>query len=163
MAVVLHVPAIFVFENNGYGEHTGASYAVGAPELRARCEGFGMLALAGDGNDFYAVQDLMNQALKHARNGKGPVALELHTQRYFGHFEGDPQRYRAKGEVAKARETVDCLLQFRKHPKSAAMSEKGFAAIDEEVMTLIEEITVAAKAAPAPDPAEVLTDVYANY
>lgn len=163
MAVVLQVPAIFVFENNGYGEHTGASYAVGAPELRTRCEGFGMLALAGDGNDFFAVQELMQQALDHARAGKGPVALELHTQRYFGHFEGDPQRYRAKGEVEEARNTVDCLLQFRQHAKSTVLKKNDFDAIDTEVFALIDEITAAAKAAPPPNPAEVLTDVYANY
>ena len=30
MAVVLELPVIFITENNGYGEHTPASYAVGA-------------------------------------------------------------------------------------------------------------------------------------
>ncbi|HXW10368.1 MAG TPA: thiamine pyrophosphate-dependent dehydrogenase E1 component subunit alpha, partial [Steroidobacteraceae bacterium] len=32
MAVVLKVPAIFVFENNGYSEHTGCDYAVGSKD-----------------------------------------------------------------------------------------------------------------------------------
>ncbi|MEM7359319.1 MAG: thiamine pyrophosphate-dependent dehydrogenase E1 component subunit alpha [Pseudomonadota bacterium] len=163
LAVVLDAPAIFVFENNGYGEHTGASYAVGADDLRARCEGFGMLALAADGNDFFAVQETMDQALNHARGGKGPVALELHTQRYMGHFEGDPQRYRAKGEVAKARETVDCLLQFRAHKKASKLSEKEFDAIDAEVLQLIDDITKVAQNAEPPHPDELHTDVYVNY
>ena len=34
MAVVLKVPALFVFENNGYSEHTGADYAVGSQRHR---------------------------------------------------------------------------------------------------------------------------------
>ena len=43
MAVVLKAPCIFVFENNGYGEHTHVSYALGAERLIAeRAEGFGM-------------------------------------------------------------------------------------------------------------------------
>ena len=105
----------------------------------------------------------MGQALEHARGGNGPVALELHTQRYLGHFEGDPQRYRAKGEVAKARKEVDCLMQFRKHPQAAALSAKQFDAIDAEVLTLIDEITEAAKVAAPPHPDEVHTDVYLNY
>jgi len=163
MAVVLKVPAIFVYENNGYGEHTGSSYAVGADDLRARCEGFGMLAISGDGNNFFDVQEKMAKALDHARNGNGPVTLELHTQRYFGHFEGDPQRYRAKGEVAKARETVDCLLQFRKHPSAADLSEEEFDAIDTEVLALIDQMADAAKQAEPPQPDELFTDVYANY
>jgi TPP-dependent pyruvate/acetoin dehydrogenase alpha subunit len=163
MAVVLKVPAIFVYENNGYGEHTGAAYAVGADDLRARCEGFGMLAISGDGNDFFDVQEKMAIALEHARGGNGPVTIELHTQRYFGHFEGDPQRYRAKGEVAKARETVDCLLQFRAHPKAAELSVADFDAIDVEVLELIDRITEKAKIAEPPHADELYTDVYLNY
>ena len=31
----------------------------------------------------------------------------------FGHFEGDPQRYRGPGEVERLRETRDCLTAFR--------------------------------------------------
>ena len=41
MAVVLQLPAIFVFENNGYGEYTGASYAVGSHDIAGRAAGFG--------------------------------------------------------------------------------------------------------------------------
>ena len=47
MAVVLQAPAIFVFENNGYSEHTGASYAVGSKDIAARSRGFGMPAETG--------------------------------------------------------------------------------------------------------------------
>ena len=36
MAVVLKVPAIFVIEDNGYSEHTGASYAVGSKDIAGR-------------------------------------------------------------------------------------------------------------------------------
>ena len=39
MAVVLQLPAIFVFENNGYGEYTGASYAVGSHDIAGRAAG----------------------------------------------------------------------------------------------------------------------------
>ena len=34
MAVVLQLPAVFVFENNGYGEYTSAKYAVGSRRHR---------------------------------------------------------------------------------------------------------------------------------
>src|ERR1700722_15624770 len=49
MAVVLRVPAIFVLENNGYSEHTGAAYAVGSGDLAGRSRGFGMPAECVDG------------------------------------------------------------------------------------------------------------------
>ena len=164
LAVVLRLPVIFVYENNGYGEHTGADYAVGAPDIRTRNEGFGMLSLSGDGNDFFNVSQMMAQALSHARAGKGPVSLEFHTQRYFGHFEGDPQRYRAPGEVDAARAEADCLLRFRQRViDEGALTADVLDRIDAQVMALIEEAVSDARAAPPPSPDDVLTDVYATY
>ena len=32
------------------------------------------------------------------------IAIELDTERFYGHFEGDPQRYRGKGELDRIRE-----------------------------------------------------------
>lgn len=36
MAVVLQLPVIFVFENNGFGEGTGHDYAVGSKDIAGR-------------------------------------------------------------------------------------------------------------------------------
>src|ERR1043165_4140779 len=42
LAVVVKAPAIFVFENNHYSEHTGVSYAVAtAGTIASRAEAFG--------------------------------------------------------------------------------------------------------------------------
>jgi hypothetical protein len=41
MAVVLKLPAVFVFENNQYGEGTGFSYAVGSRDIAAARRGSG--------------------------------------------------------------------------------------------------------------------------
>lgn len=164
MAVVLKAPALFVFENNGYGEHTGADYAVGAPSIQSRSEAFGMLSLVGDGNDFFDVHNKMGEALEHARGGKGPVSLEFRTQRYFGHFEGDPQRYRAEGEVQNARDNDDCLLRFRtKVIGDGGLSAAQLDSIDAEVLALIDSAVSEAKTASPPNPEDVLTDVYVNY
>ena len=40
MAVVLKLPAIFVFENNQYGEGTAFEYAVGSRDIAGRAAGF---------------------------------------------------------------------------------------------------------------------------
>jgi len=42
MAVALELPAVFVFENNGYGEGTGHDFAVGSKDIAARAGAFGM-------------------------------------------------------------------------------------------------------------------------
>jgi acetoin:2,6-dichlorophenolindophenol oxidoreductase subunit alpha len=164
MAVVLQAPTIFVFENNGYSEHTGASYAVGSKDIAGRSRAFGMPAETVDGSDFFAVYEAMLRALARARDGGGPGAIEAMTTRFYGHFEGDPQKYRAKDEVARHRETMDCLKRFRARMQtSGALSPAELDAIDAEVVAQIEQCVGAAKAAPFPALTDLTTDVYLSY
>ena len=164
MAVVLKAPVIFAFENNHYSEHTGDKYAVGGKDMASRAAGFGMLARKADGCDFFACHDVMSEVIRHCREGRGPAAVEFDTERFFGHFEGDPQRYRGPGEVERLRETRDCLKNFR----AAVLKRKQLDAdaldrVDREVMELIEAAVQEARAAPPPDASEVLQDVYVTY
>jgi len=164
MAVVLKLPVIFVFENNHYSEHTGVSYAVGAKDIASRAEGFGMLARKGDGCDFLETHALMAEIVEYCRSGKGPAAVELDTERFYGHFEGDPQRYRGPGEIARIRETRDCLKIFREQVTAKRwLKGSDLDRIDAEVDTLIEDAVTEARAAPPPRGEDVLVDVYASY
>ena len=36
---------------------------------------------------------------QRARRGEGPTLIEVKTDRFFGHFQGDAEAYRPKGEV----------------------------------------------------------------
>ena len=164
MAVVLKVPKIFAFENNGYSEHTGAHYGIGAPDIVQRIKSFGMPVFEYDGFDFFSVHEAARQAIEYARSGKGPAAIYGVTTRYFGHFEGDPQAYRAKGEVEMFRTEKDCMLRFRKMVSDAQLLDIAeLDAIDTEVLALIEKSVANAKAAPPPPPETVLQDVYVSY
>jgi len=164
MAVVLKVPAIFVFENNGYGEHTAVGFACGAPSIADRARSFGLPCEAVDGMDFFAVREAMGRALEHARAGNGPYALESRCKRFLGHFVGDPQAYRTAEELADAR-SADALPRFRLGVTEAGLlTHEELDSFDAAVLALIEEATQAALAAPAPDPARDLTrDVYLKY
>ena len=163
MAVVLGVPAIFAFENNGYGEHTAASYAVGAPSIAERAKSFGMPAEVVDGSDFFAVHEAMGRALERGRAGEGPYALEIVCSRFLGHFVGDPQAYRLPEELAKARAN-DPLVRFRtKVTEASLLDDADLNAIDAEVLAEIEAAVVMAIAAPRPDLSTLETDVYVRY
>jgi pyruvate dehydrogenase E1 component alpha subunit len=164
MAVVLDAPLIFAFENNHYSEHTGVEYAVGAKDLATRAEGFGMRAFKVDGCDFFAVYEVMAEAIGLCRAGNGPVAVEFDTERFYGHFEGDPQRYRGAGEINKARETRDCLKNFRATVQARKLLEaSALDAVDAEVLTLIDEAVDEALKADPPLPEHVYEDVYVTY
>ena len=164
MAVVLNVPAIFVFENNGYGEHTGAAYAVGSGDIAGRARAFGMAAERVDGADFFAVHAAMGRAVERAHSGAGPSTIEATITRYYGHFEGDPQNYRASGEVAQLRETMDCLKRFRATLYAGGpVTAADLDAVDGQVLAAIDRAVSEAKVAPLPVEADLTTDVYISY
>jgi acetoin:2,6-dichlorophenolindophenol oxidoreductase subunit alpha len=164
MAVVLKLPAIFVFENNGYGEYTGASYAVGSGNIAGRAAGFGMPAVKVNGDDFFEVHEAARESIERARGGGGPSAIEVDTCRFYGHHSGDAQLYRGKDEVRRLREDRDCLKHFRRRVGEAALVETTeLDAIDEEVASLIEDAVATARAGASPDASALLTDVYVSY
>jgi acetoin:2,6-dichlorophenolindophenol oxidoreductase subunit alpha len=164
-AVVTKAPAIFIFENNHYSEHTGFEYAVGTTnDIASRAEAFGMKVWRGDGTDFFSVDETMREVLEYVRAGNGPAAVEFDTERFFGHFEGDPQRYRGPGELDRIRETRDCLKRFRMSVTGAGLlSDADLDALDAEVLQQIEDAVTKAKAADRPTAEDVLTDVYISY
>ncbi len=164
MAVVLKVPVIFVFENNHYSEHTGADYAVGSRDIARRAEAFGMPAYKADGCDFFATHAAMKTALDTCRANGRPAAIEFDTERFFGHFEGDPQRYRGPGEITRLRGSRDCLSRFRDKVTAERLIEPvALERVDAQVAALIDEAVAEARSAPAPRPQEVLEDVYVEY
>ena len=164
MAVVLKLPVIFVFENNHYSEHTGESYAVGAESMTARSAAFGMKAIKADGIDFFSVHDAMRELIEWCKAGNGPASIELDTERFYGHFEGDPQRYRGKGELDRLRAERDCLKVFRtKVTEAKLLKGEDLDAVDADVASLIDDAVAQAKVASRPTPADVLADVYISY
>ena len=165
MAVVTKAPCIFLYENNKYSEHTGVAYALATnKDIASRAEGFGMKVWRGDGTDFFSVHETMREVLDYVRAGHGPAAVEFDTERFFGHFEGDPQRYRGPGELDRIRETRDALKILRARVGEAKLLDSAdLDAIDAEVATLIDEAVAEARAAERPTAADVLTDVYISY
>ncbi|WP_101757962.1 thiamine pyrophosphate-dependent dehydrogenase E1 component subunit alpha [Oceanicoccus sp. KOV_DT_Chl] len=163
LAVVLKLPAIFMFENNGYGEGTHANYAVGSKDIAGRAAGFGMPALKVDGSDVFAVYETCKQAVDHCRAGKGPITIEASITRFKGHFEGDPQAYRGKGEVKRLMEELDCLKIAREKAVKQKLATKAqLDKIDKEVLEYIDVSAKAGLAAPSPAVTELLTDVYSS-
>ncbi|MFT9375896.1 thiamine pyrophosphate-dependent dehydrogenase E1 component subunit alpha, partial [Komagataeibacter saccharivorans] len=163
LATVWKLPAVFVVEDNGYGEATGASYACAGTQ-QARAAAFGMPYMECDGSDYFAVHQAAGEAIAHARGGNGPVMLHVHLARWYGHFEGDAMTYRAPDEVAEARRDHDCLKLFRQRVTEAALFEAS--ALDEIDTAVADEIEAAvrkAKSDPLPQSPDLLADVYVRY
>jgi pyruvate dehydrogenase E1 component alpha subunit len=164
MAVVLQLPAIFVIENNGYGEGTAVEYAVGAKDVAKRGAGFGMPAVAVDGTDFFAVYDVMAAAVTRARAGGGPSFIEARCVRIHGHYCGDPQTYRSKEELAQAREVHDPITAFRRRVlASGQLTSAELDSIDRSTAEEMDAVVSAAHSGSVPAVETLYTDVYSTY
>jgi pyruvate dehydrogenase E1 component alpha subunit len=164
LAGVWNLPVLFVVENNGYAESTSRGYATAVDSFVDRAAGFGMPGITVDGTDFFAVYEAAGEVVKRAREGGGPSLLECAMVRFYGHFEGDAQTYRAPGELDDIRANQDCLKKFSAQVTAAGViSAAELSAIDREVLDLIEAAVKQAKAAPLPTLADLTTDVYVNY
>ena len=153
LASVWDLPVVFIMENNGYAEATAQQFSSKGIDIAKRADGFSMPGVVVDGHDFFAVYEAAGEAIKRAREGGGPSLIEAKVNRYYGHFEGDAQTYRAENEVEEVKKEKDCLMLFRQRVTSADLvEEEELDKIDEEIKTLVDESVEEAKAAPEPDP-----------
>ena len=158
LAQLWKVPALFVLEDNKWAESTPESQHSPIRDLSERAKAFGMKAVKVDGQDVEAVYKATRAALDHARSGKGPVFLHLDTERFSGHYIGDPQVYRPKDEAKKLRETRDPITILRER---IALSDDELQELDDEVTEIVEASVDFAKSGTDPAPEDALKNVYA--
>ncbi len=164
LAAVWNLPAIFVIENNGYAESTSRDYAVAVDSYVDRAAGFGLPGVTVDGLDFFAVYEVAGEIIKRAREGGGPALLECKMVRFFGHFEGDQQSYRAKGELEDIRKNKDCIKLFTDRVVEAGVVTRAeLEAIEKEIVSEIASALAFAKSTPVPTLKDLTTDVYVKY
>jgi TPP-dependent pyruvate/acetoin dehydrogenase alpha subunit len=151
-AAALGLPAVFVCENNFYGEFTPMEQVTAGRDIAGRAAAYGMPAARVDGNDVWAVAEAAEAAVRRARDGGGPTLLECQTYRHYGHSKSDPGAYRSKEEVERwlARDPLD-VTRARLLERGAAPEDVD--AAEREARARIDRAVEAALAAPYPDPA----------
>jgi pyruvate dehydrogenase E1 component alpha subunit len=158
LAQLWGVPAVFVCENNHWAESTPARQHMPIEDMSKRAVAFGMRAIKVDGQDVEAVYAAAHESLDHARDGNGPVFLDVETYRLTGHYIGDPQVYRPKDELKELRETQDPITKLRTR---LGLSDGDVDEIDREVTELVEASVEFAKNGTDPKPEDALKNVYA--
>jgi acetoin:2,6-dichlorophenolindophenol oxidoreductase subunit alpha len=158
---VMNLPAVFVCENNFYGEFTPMATVTGGGKIAPRAAGYGIPSKVVDGNDLWAVREAAIEAVDRARSGGGPTLLECQTYRHYGHSKSDPATYRPKGELESWMER-DPIDLARARLLELGVEESDVEAIEEEVRGQMDRAIEAALAAPYPDPAEDVATEYSG-
>jgi pyruvate dehydrogenase E1 component alpha subunit len=159
MAQLWKLPVIYAIENNQYAMGTSVERSSSEPDFYKRGESFRIPGLRIDGMDVLAVRGAAEMALEWTRSGKGPIILELKTYRYRGHSMSDPAKYRTREEVQSFREGNDPIDHAAKDLAKLGVGEDELKAIDKEIKDIVVEAAKFAEDAPAPDAAELYTDV----
>jgi acetoin:2,6-dichlorophenolindophenol oxidoreductase subunit alpha len=151
-AAVHGLPAVFVCENNFYGEFTPMQKVTAGHDIAARASAFGIESALVDGNDLWAVEHAARAAVDRARHAHVPTLLECQTYRHYGHSKSDPGAYRPKEEVERwmAR---DPLKLTRERLLSLGASEADVEAVEAAARETMERASEAALAGAYPDPA----------
>lgn len=162
LAAIWSLPVIFVCENNLYGASTIIDKVTRVPRIAQRAAAFGIHAETVYGNDVLAVYEATSRAAARCRQGEGPVLLELQTYRLTGHSRRDPAHYQPKDEQ-EAWFKRDPIVTYREALlRRNDISAADLDAVDVGVEQVIESAIEAARAAPEPTAADLLTDVYAS-
>jgi len=162
LAALWKLPVVFVIEDN--------SWAISVPKARStaiasnaeRAAAYGIPGALVAENDALAVAEAAGAAVERARRGEGPSLIEVKTFRYLGHFQGDPELYRPKGEVEELKKK-DGIERFRKwlfgqNALSEAADRELRAGVEKELGAVFEF----ARASAYPAPEDALLHVFAR-
>ncbi len=163
LAALWRAPAVFVCENNRWASTTAHAVSTAGGSVAQRAAGYGIPGVTVDGNEVLAVVEAVGEAVARARRGEGPSLVEAQTIRWLGHYEGDPQLYRGKDEVAegRSRDPVGRLWQVleARNLLDAAHAARIEAAVKGE----IDDAVAFAEASPLPDSRSAFEDLFAYY
>jgi TPP-dependent pyruvate/acetoin dehydrogenase alpha subunit len=149
-AKIMSLPAVYVCENNQYGEFTPYQ-AVTAGQISARAMAMEVPCEALDGNDLWAVREAAGRALERARSGGGPSFIEAQTYRFVGHSRSDPGKYRPDGELERMRARDPLKLTRDRLADEYSVADEKLDEIADSVEREIETVRQRALDAPFPE------------
>ncbi len=162
MASVWRAPIVFVIENNLYGEYSPLRDTTPLDDLAERAKAHAMPGVVVDGQDVFAVREVVSSAIGRARAGEGPTLVEAKTYRYRGHSRTDPAKYRVEGELErwKLRDPIDLL--GARLAAEGVLGEEEQRALSAEIQSEVDAAAERAAAAPILTLEETKTYVYAS-
>jgi 2-oxoisovalerate dehydrogenase E1 component len=156
------LPVLFVIQNNGF--------AISVPqEVQTHSEvykmglGFGMRSIQVDGTRFTNMYTTLQPLVRNMRKGEGPALVEAHVVRLDSHSSSDDQtKYRTPEEIDEVRKHDPLKHTELQLLSRGAITEKEIADMRARIEAEVTAAADEADAAPEPDPAHVLEDIYSH-
>jgi len=167
LASVWKLPAIYVCENNQYGEFTPNTEASAVKQISQRAPAYNIPGVSVDGNDVEAVYAAAVEAVDRARSGNGPTLLECNTYRWHGHFHGEEamlgtKGYRDKEEVERWKSLCPIARYSKKLVETGVATLTQIKEIEQSAQAAVDQAVAFAQKSPLPKPEDALQDVFAS-
>ena len=156
------LPAIFVCENNLYGEFTSQADQAPVANVADRAAAYAMPGVIADGNDPLAVREAVATAVARARAGQGPTLVETKTYRHRGHYEGDMCAYRPDGELEQWLLRDPTVTFPARLVSEFGVAEAQIDAVKARVEQRLDDAAAFAAAGTHPDASQTLEDVFVD-
>ncbi|MGN7102853.1 thiamine pyrophosphate-dependent dehydrogenase E1 component subunit alpha [Ralstonia holmesii] len=162
LAALWKLPVVFICEDNKYGISVEKADSTSVPSNDVRAAGYGMPGVLVDRNDAVAVYHAAGEAIARARRGEGPTLIEVKTDRYLGHFQGDPETYRPKDEAKHLRESDPIDLLGSSLRASGLLDDDTDTSLRAAIAARIDAAYDFGRNSPYPDPSDALNHVFVH-
>ncbi len=160
LAALWRLPVIFVCEDNRWAISVAKSASTSVRSNAERAVAYGMPGIAVETNDAVEVFRAAGEAVGRARRNGGPTLIEVKTDRYMGHFEGDPEVYRPKNEVPALREHDPIPALAARLQAAGLLDEEQDAALRAEAKSRVAAAFDFARTSAYPEASEALEHVF---
>lgn len=158
LASVWDVPAVFICENNLYGEYSRIDRTTPFEDLYRRGAAYDIESRAVDGQDIDTLAAALSEDIEAARRTSTPRFVEVKTYRFVGHSRSDTAPYRTEGELDEWLQRDPVTLLSDRLVAEGVLTEIDVKALTDAVTASVDDALAEAKASPPPE----LTAMFAH-
>jgi pyruvate dehydrogenase E1 component alpha subunit/2-oxoisovalerate dehydrogenase E1 component alpha subunit len=152
LAAVEKLPLITIVADNAYAYSTPNNRQFACTDLLERAKGYGIEGHGVDGTDPEICLEVVERAVKRARDGAGPQLVVGRLLRLCGHGEHDDGLY-VDEKMRSSSRGRDCLVVMEEKMKVRGR-RKDWEKWKEEAQCEVEKVVAEVSAEPVPDPFE---------
>jgi pyruvate dehydrogenase E1 component alpha subunit len=161
LASVWKLPVIFIIEDNDWGISVAKSTSTAVEKNSIRAASYDMPGIHIEDNCPDKIFSATKEAIERARRGEGPSLIEIKTSRLAGHFMGDAEDYRPKGEKDKLVKEDPIPTYRQKLIDAKVITLDDDLVLVEETQQIVEQAITFARDSEYPQPEEAMLHVFA--
>lgn len=162
MAGLWKLPCVFVCQDNNYGISVNKAASTAVTSHADRAVSYNMPGINVLENDADAVFCAVGEAVARARAGEGPTLIEVKVDRIYGHFQGDPEPYRPKGEVELLKRNDSIKAYQTKLIEAGVLNDDQVKEITDRVNQKVTDAVQFARDSDYPDASEAHQHAFAE-